>query len=315
MSPIKLGISACLAGQKTRYDGGHRWDRFLTDTMGCYLELVPICPEAECGLGVPREPMRLTGRPEAPRLLTVRTGRDLTGRLAAWIERKMGQLATENLSGFIFKSKSPSCGPARVKVYDEQGKITAQGTGLFARAFQDYFPLVPVEDEGRLHDPEIRDNFLEQLFFWRRWRDLGAQKPKLGDLVAFHSRHKYQLLAHSNEYYRQMGRLVARAGEMPLPEALIAYRALALAALRLKSTASKNANVLYHVLGYFKKRLSNGDKQELLEAIESYRRGEAPLIVPVTLINHYVRKYQEPYLKGQTYLNPDPLELRLRNHA
>lgn len=315
MSPIKLGISACLAGQKTRYDGGDRGDRFLTDTVGRYLELLPICPEAACGLGVPREPMRLTGRPEAPRLLTVRTGRDLTGRLAAWIEKEMGQLAAENLAGFIFKSKSPSCGLAGVKVYDGQGKITAQGTGLFARAFQDYFPLVPVEDEGRLHDPEIRDNFLERLFFWRNWREFMARNPDLGGLNVFHVRHRCQFLAHSPEHCRQLGKLVAQGAGSPMPQLLADYSALALAALRLKSTASKNANVLYHVLGYFKKRLSNGDKQEVLEAIESYRRGEAPLIVPVTLINHYVHKYQEPYLQGQTYLNPDPLELRLRNHA
>lgn len=315
MALIKVAISSCLVGQKTRYDGGHRWDRFLTDTLGRYLELVPICPEAECGLGVPREPMRLMDHPEAPRLLTVQTGRDLTDRMATWVERKMMHLVSENLAGFIFKSKSPSCGPAKVKLYNEQGEIVGQAAGLFARAFQDYFPLVAVEDEGRLQDPEIRENFIEQLFFWRRWRELRAHNPDLGDLVAFHTRHKYQLLAHSTVHYRLMGQLVARGREVAIPQLLADYEALACAALRLKATLRKNANVLYHLLGYFKKQLNGDDRQELLEAIDSYRRGEAPLIIPITLINHYVRKYQEPYLQGQAYLNPHPLELLLRNHA
>jgi uncharacterized protein YbgA (DUF1722 family)/uncharacterized protein YbbK (DUF523 family) len=315
VSLIKLGISACLVGQKSRYDGAHRWDRFLTDTLGRYLELVPICPEAECGLGVPREPMRLVDAPEAPRLLTVHTGRDLTGRLAAWIETEMGHLVAENLAGFIFKSNSPSCGPARVKLYDEQGKIVGQTAGLFARDFQDYFPEVPMEDDDRLHDPEIRGHFLEQLFFWRRWRDLCDLKPKLGSLVAFHTRHKYQLLAHSTKNYREMGRLVAKARELPLREVLAAYQVLALAALRSKATARKNGNVLDHLAGYFKEELHNAEKQELMASIEAYRRGETPLIVPITLINHYTRRLREPQLQEQSYLHPHPLELLLRNHA
>ena len=315
MSPIKLGISACLVGAKVRYDGGHRWDRFLTDTLGRHLEFVPVCPEAECGLGVPREPMRLVGGPEAPRLLTVRTGQELTERLQTWTGGKLPELASGDLAGFIFKSKSPSCGPARVKLHDDQGRIAGRGAGLFARAFMEQFPLLPVADESQLYDPEFRENFLERLFFWRRWRELLTKKPGRGDLVAFHTRHKYQFLAHSTEHYRQMGQWVAQGRELAMPKRLAGYQALALAALRLRATASKNANVLYHLLGYFKKQLSGPDQQEALEAIDSYRRGEAPLIVPLTLINHYVRKYQEPYLEGQAYLNPDPLELTLRHHA
>lgn len=315
MKKIKLGISSCLAGEKVRYDGGHRWDRFLTDTLGRDLEFVQVCPEAECGLGVPREPMRLVGGSEAPRLLTARTGQELTERLLTWTGRKLQELVSEELAGFILKSKSPSCGPARVKVYNDQGRIAGRGAGLFARAFMEHFPLLPVADEASLYDPEIRENFIERLFFWRRWRELLTNKPGLGDLVAFHTRHKYQLLAHSTEHYRQMGKLVARGRELAMPQLLADYQALALGALRLKATASKNANVLYHLLGYFKKQLSGPEKQEVLELIDSYRRGEAPLIVPVTMINHYVRKYHEPYLIGQAYLNPHPLELRLRNHA
>ncbi len=315
MSPIKLGISACLVGKEVRYDGGHSWDRFITDTLGRHLEFVPVCPEAECGLGVPREPMRLVGGPEAARLLTVRTGLELTERLQTWTGRKLAELASEDLAGFIFKSKSPSCGPARVKLYNDQGRIAGRGVGLFAWACMEQFPLLPVADESRLYDPEIRENFIERLFFWQRWRELLTKKPDRGDLVAFHTRHKYQLLAHSTEHYRQMGPWVARGRELALPQLLAGYQALALAALQLKATASKNANVLCHLLGYFKKQLSGDEKQELLEIIDSYRRGELPLIVPVTLINHYVRKYQEPYLQEQFYLQPHPVELKLRNHA
>lgn len=315
MSKIKLGLSACLAGEKVRYDGGHRWERFLTDTLGQCVEFVTVCPEVECGLGVPRDPMRLAGRPEEPRLLTVRTKIDLTERLLSWAKTRVEELALEGLDGFIFKAKSPSSGLARVKVYNERGVPSATGVGLFARIFMARFPLLPVEDEGRLQDPEIRENFLERLFFHRRWRELLARKPDLGDLVAFHSRHKLQIMAHSPEHYRQMGRLVAQARQLPLPEVLATYQDLALTALRLKATVSKNANVLSHLQGYFKKQLSGDEKQELLEIINSYRRREVPLIVPVTLINHYVRKYQEPYLMEQFYLHPHPLELKLRNHA
>jgi uncharacterized protein YbgA (DUF1722 family)/uncharacterized protein YbbK (DUF523 family) len=315
VSKIKLGISSCLLGEKVRYDGGQQRDSFLTDTLGRYVEFVPVCPEVECGLGVPREPMRLVGRPEAPRLVTVRTKQDQTQRLLVWARQRVEELAREELAGFIFKSKSPSSGMARVKVYHERGTPAGTGVGLFARVFMERFPLVPVEDEGRLHDPELRENFIERIFFWQRWREFWGRQPDLGGLVAFHTRHKLQIMAHSPEHYRQMGRLVARARELPRPEVLTSYLALALAALKLKATISKNANVLYHLLGYFKKQLSGDEKQELLEIIDAYRRGEVPLMVPVTLINHYVRKYREPYLQGQFYLQPHPVELKLRNHA
>jgi uncharacterized protein YbgA (DUF1722 family)/uncharacterized protein YbbK (DUF523 family) len=315
MSKIRLGLSSCLLGAKVRFDGGHRWDRFITDTLGQYVEFVPVCPEVECGLGVPREPMRLEGQPAAPRLVTVRTRQDLTQRLLTWTRRRVEELAHEDLDGYIFKAKSPSCGMARVKVYNDRGVFTTTGVGLLARVFLDHFPLLPVADEGRLHDPELRENFIERIFFHRRWRELLGQKPNLGDLVDFHTRHKLQILAHSPEHYRLMGRLVAQGRETALPEFLAAYQTLMLAALRLKATVKKNANVLDHLLGYFKKQLSSDEKQELLEIIDSYRRGEAPLIVPITLVNHYVRQYQEPYLKGQFYLQPHPLELKLRNHA
>jgi uncharacterized protein YbgA (DUF1722 family)/uncharacterized protein YbbK (DUF523 family) len=315
MAKIRLGLSSCLLGEKVRYDGGHRWDRFITDTLGPYVEFVPVCPEVECGLGVPREPMRLVGRPDAPRLLTVRTGQDLTQRLLTWARQRVRELAQEDLDGFIFKAKSPSSGMARVKVYNDRGVPSATGVGLFAGVFMARFPLLPVADEARLYDPEIRENFLERIFFHQRWREFLRRKPDLGDLVAFHTRHELQILAHSAESYRQSGRLLAQAGERPWPPLLTDYQTLVMAALRFKATVKKNAHVLDHLLGHFKKQLSGDEKQEMRDSFDSYRRGEAPLIVPVTLINHFVRKYQESYLQDQFYLHPHPLELLLRNHA
>jgi uncharacterized protein YbgA (DUF1722 family)/uncharacterized protein YbbK (DUF523 family) len=317
MPKLRLGISACLLGQPVRFDGGHQQDRFITDTLGRYVEFVPVCPEVECGLGVPREAMRLAGDPEAPRLMTVRTRVDLTDRMLAWARKRVQELEQENLCGFIFKSKSPSSGMARVKVYPEQapGSPVTRGVGMFARVFMAHFPLLPVEDEGRLHDPVLRENFIARIFVLQRWRELLAANPNLGALVAFHTRHKLLILSHSPKHYRELGRLVARASELPIHQLYDHYQSRLMDALRLQATSSKNANVLYHLMGYFKKDLSADEKQELLEIIDHYRQGFVPLVVPVTLLNHYVRKYNQPYLKDQFYLHPHPVELQLRHHV
>jgi uncharacterized protein YbgA (DUF1722 family)/uncharacterized protein YbbK (DUF523 family) len=317
MHKIRLGISACLLGEPVRFDGGHRWDRFITDTLGKYVEFVPVCPEVECGLGVPREAMHLVGDPEAPRLVTVRTKVDLTDRLVTWARKRVGELEQEDLRGFIFKSKSPSSGMERVRVYNEaaQGSPVTRGVGMFARIFMEHFPLLPVEEEGRLHDPVLRENFIERIFVFQRWRELLAAKLNLGDLVTFHTRHKLLILAHSPNHYRELGRLVARAKEVPVQELQENYQSRLMEALRLKTTLKKNTNVLQHLMGYFKKDLTPDEKQELLEVIASYHQGYVPLVVPTTLINHYVRKYNQPYLKEQFYLHPHPVELQLRNHV
>jgi uncharacterized protein YbgA (DUF1722 family)/uncharacterized protein YbbK (DUF523 family) len=317
MEKIRLGISACLLGQPVRFDGGHKLDRFITDTLGKYVEFVPVCPEVECGLGVPREAMRLVGDPEAPHLMTVRTKVDFTARMVAWARKRVQELEQENLCGFIFKSKSPSSGMERVKVYSEppQGSPVTRGVGVFARAFMEHFPLLPVEDEGRLHDPVLRENFIERLFVGQRWRELLTARPTPGGLVAFHTRHKLLILSHSPRHYRELGKLVARGKELPVQELYQHYQSQLMEALRLKTTPKKNTNVLYHLMGYFKKDLSPDEKQELLEIIDYYHEGYVPLVVPVTLINHYVRKYHQPYLQEQFYLHPHPVELQLRNHV
>jgi uncharacterized protein YbgA (DUF1722 family) len=219
------------------------------------------------------------------------------------------------LCGFIFKSKSPSSGMERVKVYSEKGMPQQSGIGLFARAFMEHFPLVPVEEEGRLHDPKLRENFIESIFALKRWRETLAKNYSLGGLVDFHTRQKLLLLSHSPTHYRNMGKLVADAKKYPKDDLFSRYEMLFLEALKLKTTLKKNINVLQHILGYFKKELSADEKQEVIEIIQQYRIGNVPLVVPLTLLNHFVRKYQQPYLMKQVYLNPHPVDLKLRNHA
>ena len=312
---IRLGVSSCLLGEKVRFDGGHKLDHFLTDTLGRFVEYVPVCPEVEVGLPTPRETLRLVGEPEAPRLVFTKSGEDITERMTAWARERVVALEKEDLSGFIFKSKSPSSGMERVKLYDRNGVPNKQGVGLFARAFMEHFPLLPVEEDGRLHDPRLRENFIEIIFTLKRWRVTLAEGMTRGGLVNFHTRHKLLLLSHSTEIYRQMGKLVARAKEMEEQVLFDQYLLLLMKGLRLKTTVAKHVNVLQHVLGYFKQQLSADEKQEILNIIGNYRAQQIPLVVPVTLLNHFVRKYDKAYLKQQIYLNPHPLELQLRNHV
>jgi uncharacterized protein YbgA (DUF1722 family)/uncharacterized protein YbbK (DUF523 family) len=315
MGKIKLGISTCLLGENVRYDGGHKLDRFLTETLGQYVEYVPVCPEVECGLPIPREALRLVGNPDSPRLVTTHTKQDLTDRMTQWARKRVVELEKEELFGFIFKSDSPSSGMERVKVYSDQGMPVKKGIGMFARTFIKHFRLLPVEEEGRLHDPILRENFIERIFTLKRWREIVAQKESRGNLVSFHTRHKLLILSHSPKHYETMGKWVARAKDLPLKELYQKYQILLMEALLLKTTPKKNSNVLQHIMGYFKEQLSSDEKQELLEVIDHYRREYIPLIVPATLMNHYVRKYNQPYLKEQVYLSPHPMELQLRNHV
>jgi len=312
---IRLGISTCLLGEPVRYDGGHKWDRFLTGTLGNYVDFVPVCPEVECGLSIPREAMHLVGDPDNPRLVTVRSNVDHTERMLRWARNRVVELEKEDLCGFIFKSDSPSSGMERVKVYGPSGSPARTGVGLFARVFMEHFPLLPVEEEGRLHDPKLRENFIEAIFTLKRWREMLALKGGRGALVDFHTRHKLLLRSHSLEHLRQMGKLVAQAASISVPELYDRYQKLLLESLGRKTTVKKNTDVLYHLMGHFKQDLSADEKQELREIIDLYHGGLVPLIVPVTLINHYVRKYEEPYLKDQWYLHPHPIELQLRNHV
>jgi len=312
---LRLGIARCLLGDEVRYDGTHKLDRYLRDTLGAFVDFVPVCPEVECGMPVPREPMRLVGDPAAPVFVGRNSGADWTLRLAGWSRERLAALAHRGLCGYVFQYGSPACGLSRVKVYEGDGPPRMAGTGAWARLFMNAFPLLPCEDDGRLRDPAIRENFITRVFTLHRWRTAMASGPTPGKLVEFHSRHKLMVMAHSVEGYRALGKLVARAGSEDFTALCDRYLAELMACLALKSTPSKNTNVLQHAMGYFKKDIASGEKAELGTVIEQYRTGLLPLIVPVTLVNHYVGKYGKDYLAAQHYLRPYPAELMLRNHV
>jgi uncharacterized protein YbgA (DUF1722 family)/uncharacterized protein YbbK (DUF523 family) len=313
MEKIIIGISACLIGKKVRYDGSHKHDRYITDTLGRYFNFAPLCPEVEYGLPVPREPMRLTGVPEKPCLVTIHTKIDHTEGMKKWAEERLQELGKQELRGFIFKSRSPSSGMQRVKVYNEKGVPQMSGVGIFASVFMNRFPLVPVIDEGRLNDPGLREAFIEKVFVFDRWLEFLKKGGSTKDLLEFHTNHKLLMLTHSPKHATVLGRHIAGSKDYA-GRLNNVYIETMMEGLRLLATTKKNTNVLSHIMGYFKKQLTADEKQELLEIIENYHKGSIPLIVPITMLNHYVRKYGEPYLKKQVYLNSSPLELMLRNH-
>lgn len=314
-SKPRLGVSACLLGKPVRYDGGHKRDEFCVDVLGAFVEWVPVCPEVEVGMPVPRPTIRLVGRAAAPRLVAERSGEDWTGRMQAWAEARVEALAALDLSGFVLKKDSPSCGLERVRVYRPKGGAPSRdGTGAFARVLRERLPLLPVEEEGRLHDPLLRESFIERIFAFARWRRLVEGGLRRGALVEFHTAHKLALLAHSPEGYRRLGWLVAGAKGRPMAEVAEAYGALFMASLAIPATRGRHLNVLQHMAGYFK-RAEAADRKELEEALHDYGRGHVPLVVPLTLLRSAVRRHGVEYLAGQTYLDPDPKELMLRNHA
>jgi uncharacterized protein YbgA (DUF1722 family)/uncharacterized protein YbbK (DUF523 family) len=311
---IQLGISMCLLGEKVRFDGGHKRERFLTDVLGEYFSWVPVCPELEVGMGIPREAVRLVGTPARPQMVGVRSGEEWTERMETYSEKRVREIAALDLSGFIFKSDSPSCGMERVKVYAKNGMPSKTGRGLFAQVFMRESPLVPVEEEGRLNDARIRDNFIVRVFSYHRYQRLLKNYSRRA-LVEFHTVHKYLMLAHSPKHYDELGRLVARQASMAPAELKAQYGTLFMEGLSVLSTAKKNTNVLQHILGFLRESLTEGERNDILAQIEDYRTELVPLVVPLTLIKHYVKKHRIRYIEDQIYLNPHPKELMLRNHV
>jgi Uncharacterized conserved protein len=309
---IRLGISACLLGEKVRFDANHKLDTYIRDTLGQYFDFVPVCPEVAIGLGVPRPTIRLVGDPAQPRVVGVLDpSLDVTAPMEQYGRRMARELPP--LAGYLLKSKSPSCGMERVKVYQDKG-VPKMGRGLYARELMAGRPLLPVEEEGRLGDPVLRENFIERVFCYHRWQQLEAQGLTPARLVDFHARHKLVLMSHGAEYYRALGRLVATAGSADIKTLAQDYIHGFMAALAHPATRKRHTNVLQHLMGYLKKQLDSADKVELLEIIEAYRLGEVPLIVPITLLNHHFRRHPNDYVAQQIYLAPHPRELMLRNH-
>jgi uncharacterized protein YbgA (DUF1722 family)/uncharacterized protein YbbK (DUF523 family) len=312
--PLVLGVSSCLLGENVRSNGGHARDDFVVKGLGPYVRFVPVCPEAEVGMGTPREVVRLVGTAEAPRMLGTKTGTEWTERMNAFASERAESLAGEDLDGFVFKKSSPSCGLFRVKLYDKNGVPTYAARGLWAATMARRHPLLPMEEDGRLNDPRLRENFVERLFVHRRWKDCLARRTGIKDLVAFHASVKLTLLAHSPTAYRELGRLVAQAEPLPLPELEARYGAGLMAAMAVLTTPGRHANVMEHVLGFLKDHLDAHDRSELKELIHDHRRGLVPLIVPLTLLHHHLRRAPvAPWIRAQSYLDPYPRELLLRN--
>jgi uncharacterized protein YbgA (DUF1722 family)/uncharacterized protein YbbK (DUF523 family) len=311
---IRIGISSCLVGMKVRFDGGHKKDAFVSGPLERFVTFVPICPEVEMGMGTPRPSIRLEKHGDEVRLVEPKAGTDHTEAMRRWARRRLEEIAPLDLCGYILKKDSPSCGMERVRVY-ARGAPTKSGVGLFAAALMERFPLLPVEEEGRLHDAPLRENFVERVFAYRRLKDLLSRRWTVGDLVRFHTAEKLLLLAHDPEAYRKLGRLVAAAKGAPREELAARYGEAFMRGMARKASPGKQANVLLHMAGYLKDLLPPPEKAELHEAIEDFRTGLVPLVVPLTLLRHHVHRHGVAYLAGQTQLQPHPKELMLRNHV
>lgn len=315
-APIRVGISTCLLGENVRFDSGHKRDRFVTDILGDYFHFIPVCPEMDVGMGVPREAVHLVDEPGGTRMVGVRSGKDWTTKMRRYSDRRVKRLAKDRLSGYILKSKSPSCGMERVKLFHPNGNPhSANGVGMYAEYLLKEYPLLPVEEEGRLHDIGLRENFIVRVFAYHRLQELFSGRFSRKEVVRFHTIHKYLLLAHSPKHYTQMGKLVAAIADYKPTEFQAEYSQLLMEGLKVKTTTKKNVNVLMHIVGFFKKHLPADDKKYLLQVIDDYHRRLVPLVVPLTLIKRYVDKYGVSYLADQIYLSPHPKELMLRNHV
>jgi uncharacterized protein YbgA (DUF1722 family)/uncharacterized protein YbbK (DUF523 family) len=318
--PIRIGISACILGEEVRYNGGHKLDRFIRDTLGAFVEFVPVCPEVDIGLGVPRETLRLVragddGADAPPRMIANKSGADHTATMLRYAKRKARELQELELCGYIVQKGSPSCGMERVRVYPQPdgGMPRRDGRGLFTRVLMQQLPLLPVEEDGRLNDPLLRENFIERVFAYRRLRALFSGRWTIGQLVDFQANEKLLLMAHGPN--KALGQLVARAKSMPRAEVKAQYQQAFLETLARRSTVRKHVNVLQHIVGYFRDKLDDTSRHEVHDLIEAYRGRLVPLIVPITLMRHHIRAHRIDYLARQSYLSPHPRELMLRNHA
>jgi uncharacterized protein YbgA (DUF1722 family)/uncharacterized protein YbbK (DUF523 family) len=313
-SRVRIGISSCLLGEKVRFDGGHKKDEFLTSHFGRYVEWVPVCPEFEIGLGVPRESLRLVADGKNVRLVAPRSGQDHTDQMNHWTKEQTRRLMEQGLCGYVLKRSSPSCGLERVKVYSGAGLLNRDGRGLFASGLVDRFPNLPMEEEGRLNDPRLRENFVSQVFCYKRWMDLQREGLTRARIIQFHARHKFLLMAHQQSGMRSLGNLIGRASRsFPAKQLGVEYFDAFCQVMRHTPSRRNHTNVLQHLAGYFSEQLASDDRAELSEVIERYRRDRLPLIVPITLIRHYVRKLNVEYLQDQIYLDPHPDELNLLN--
>ena len=315
-TPVRIGVSACLLGGEVRFDGGHKRDRYLTDVLGENVVWLPLCPEIEAGMRIPRPVVQLRGGDVGERLVERVSGEDWTDRMRVYAEGRVGELAHQGMDGFVLKKDSPSCGMARVRVYGEEGSMPSRtGVGHFVQALRRSMPEVPIEEEGRLRDAGLREQFIEEIFCHNRWRNLVSKGLTRGRLVAFHEAHKMLLLAHDQSTYRALGRVVARFGEVPDEEVYRSYRAGFVCAFRKPTTIAQHVNVLEHLFGHVKNNINQAEKREVAASIEDYRASRIPLVVVISLLRFLVAAHNVQYVRGQLYLEPHPRELKLRNHV
>lgn len=309
METIKVGISACLLGDEVRFDGGHKRSVFCTDELGRHVEFVKLCPEVGIGMPVPRPTIRLEQHNGEARAVVPKTGEDVTEKLIAFADRAQPHIS--QVSGYVLCAKSPSCGMERVKLYNpDNGHAQKAGEGIFAAQLRQRYPALPLEEDGRLQDPQLRENFVMRVFVYAAWQSLPESFSK-ADLLKFHTSLKLLLMAHNQQAYRALGREVAEL-QVVTEEAPKKYIETVMAALASSATRANHTNVLQHIQGYFKQHLNASQREELTDSILSYRQGTEPLLVPLTLLRHYLREYPSDYLTGQRYLNPYPKDLKLR---
>lgn len=312
---IRIGTSACVVGENVRHDRSHAADPYLAEIFSKYVEFVPICPELACGMGVPREVVRQVDCAGDIRLIGRDTAEDWTERMSDWCDRVIPGLDEEEMCGFIVKSRSATCAVRQGKTYSTDGKPPRRGTGFFTKRLMDHFPNLPVESEERLQNPILLENFIRRVFVMKRWHELEERGRSIGRLVDFHTRHKMLIRGHDLRGYRELGRLLGESSVSNVDEVFDSYVRLLFKSLALKATPAKNSDVLMHAMGYFKQELSSEDKKEILSQINAYKTGKIPLLVPVTLINHYARRLNKPYIQQQFFFNPHPSELKLLNHV
>ncbi|WP_394246310.1 YbgA family protein [Vibrio profundi] len=309
---IRVGVSACVVGEKVRFDSGHKQSNFVTKELTKVFSLIPICPEVGIGMSVPRPTIRLISNEERIALVETKDPtKDYTEQMLSYSRDKAKELINKELCGYIVCAKSPTCGMERVKIY-AHSQATKSGVGLYTQELQKAMPWLPIEEDGRLNDPVLKENFIARVYCLKDFYDSMEDAPSPGKIVAFHSRYKLTLMAHHPESYKKMGKLVANVKQYEPQEFFQLYRLALMEAISHKATRKNNTNTLMHIQGYFKRALDQVEKQELSKLIDDYRVGVLPLLAPLTLINHYLKKYPDSYLAQQRYLEPYPEELRLR---
>jgi len=308
---ITVGVSSCLLGEKVRYDGGHKNNNYISNTLSQYFNFRAFCPEVNIGLGIPRPTIRLVLQDEQIHCKgTKDENLDVTEKLYQSADEQAHWHA--NLSGYILKKDSPSCGMERVRLY--KGEMPERiGTGLYTKRLMENFPHLPIEEEGRLGDAVLRENFIQRVFIYHRWQKLITSDLSWKSMTEFHAQHKYIFMSHNQAKAKALGKLLANNTKADVNLLATEYLEAMMLLLKIRASKKNHVNTLQHIQGYLKNYLSQSDKKELVDTIEQYRLGFLPLIVPITLLKHHFMHHPDQYILNSYYLQPHPAELMLLN--